>query len=63
MTIRALGNRLSMVWADHALEGGRMRIDRTSTGVNGDAAIAVRPAAQLSAISLLPGGLLLLIGP
>jgi hypothetical protein len=52
-----------MVWADHALEGGRMRIDRTSTGVNGDAAIAVRPAAQLSAISLLPGGLLLLIGP
>ena len=40
-----------------------MRIDQTSFGMNGDAAIAVRPAALLSAISLLPGGLLLLIGP
>ena len=40
-----------------------MRIDQTSTGKNGDTAIAVRPAALLSVIGLLPGGLLLLIGP
>ena len=40
-----------------------MRIDQTSTGKNGDAAIAVSPAALLSAIGRLPGGLLLLIGP
>ena len=40
-----------------------MQIDTTSFGMNGDAAAAVRPAALLSSIGVLPGGLLLLIGP